>query len=158
MENASKALIIAGAILISILLIGLGVGVYQMASGTVKSANLGSQEAQAQNSQFEDLFGDRKTSADVKNIMTLVRNNNITGNTNAEQKEIHILYNGVETAPSKVAQAVKAGKTYWVNVENDNAYDEKTKEEKVTTSSAAYYNTGYLRVISIYEGEHKATE
>lgn len=154
MENASKALIIAGAILISILLIGLGVGVYQMAAGTSKSASLDTQAAQAQNSKFEDMFGPRKSSADVKNLMTLVRNNNITGNTNDEQVEIHVLYNGTEASPSKVAQSVKAGKTYWVDVENDNAWDGKGEEEAVTTESEAYYDTGYLRVISIYEGEH----
>ena len=39
MENASKALIIAGAILISILIIGLGVFIYQQAQSTVSKAN-----------------------------------------------------------------------------------------------------------------------
>ena len=43
MENASKALIIAGAILISILIIGLGVFIYQQAQSTVSKANLNSQ-------------------------------------------------------------------------------------------------------------------
>ncbi len=156
MENASKALIIAGAILISILLIGLGVGVYQMAAGTTKSANLDSKAAQAQNSQFEDLFGARKSAADVKNLMTLVRNNNITGNTKDEQVEIHVLYNGTESTPSGVSKLVKAGKTYWVNVENDNAWDGKGDDESITKDSEAYYDTGYLRVISIYEGEHES--
>ena len=40
MENASKALIIAGAILISILLIGLGVYVYTMAAGATQNVDL----------------------------------------------------------------------------------------------------------------------
>ena len=61
MENASKALIIAGAILISILIIGLGVFIYNQAANTVGKANLGSQEAQAQNQQFEAYFGDKKS-------------------------------------------------------------------------------------------------
>lgn len=40
MENASKALIIAGAILLSILIIGLGMFIYQQASGAMGNANL----------------------------------------------------------------------------------------------------------------------
>ena len=44
MENASKALIIAGAILLSIAIIGIGMAVFQMASGTISSANMSAQE------------------------------------------------------------------------------------------------------------------
>lgn len=40
MENASKALIIAGAILLSVLIISLGIMVYNNAKNTVGSANL----------------------------------------------------------------------------------------------------------------------
>ena len=47
MENASKALIIAGAILLSIAIIGIGMAVFQMASGTISSANMSAQEIEA---------------------------------------------------------------------------------------------------------------
>ena len=40
MENASKALIIAGAILLSILIISLGIMVFQNAKSTVGSADM----------------------------------------------------------------------------------------------------------------------
>jgi len=40
MENASKALIIAGAILLSILLIGLGMMVYSKAKGTLDDTGI----------------------------------------------------------------------------------------------------------------------
>ena len=40
MENASKALIIAGAILISIMIIGLGVAIFSKAKSNVNSQNL----------------------------------------------------------------------------------------------------------------------
>ena len=52
MENASKALIIAGAILISILLIGLGVYVYTMAQQATEGVGLDSEKAQTQNNKF----------------------------------------------------------------------------------------------------------
>ena len=38
MENASKALLIAGAILICILLIAIGMYIYNSAQGTIKTA------------------------------------------------------------------------------------------------------------------------
>ena len=62
MENASKALIIAGSILVSILIISLGIVIYQRSSSTVNKANLNSQEAMAQNSPFEAYFGSRVSS------------------------------------------------------------------------------------------------
>ena len=45
MENASKALIIAGAILVSILIIGLGMYLYTTASGVFDSNQLKEQQA-----------------------------------------------------------------------------------------------------------------
>ena len=57
MENASKALIIAGAILLSIAIIGIGMAVFQMASGTISSANMSAQEIEAYNSEFSKYEG-----------------------------------------------------------------------------------------------------
>ena len=66
MENASKALIIAGAILISILIIGLGVYFYNMAASAGKRASLDSQAAEAHNQQFTSYFGERQSATDVQ--------------------------------------------------------------------------------------------
>ena len=40
MENASKALIIAGAILLAILIITLGIVIYQQASGVINNSSM----------------------------------------------------------------------------------------------------------------------
>ena len=45
MENASKALIIAGAIILSILIIALGMYIYQQASGAAQGTNLDPQKS-----------------------------------------------------------------------------------------------------------------
>ena len=90
MENASKALIIAGAILISILIISFGVLVYNQAQGTVSRANLNSQEAQTQNGQFESYFGTDVTANDVKQLLSLVRTNNLTATRSGESKVIGV--------------------------------------------------------------------
>ena len=95
MENASKALIIAGAILISILIISLGVLVYNQASSTVNKANLNSQEAQAQNSKFESYFGTDVTATEVKNLLSEVRTNNLTASRNEESATIGVFFASV---------------------------------------------------------------
>ncbi len=153
MENASKALIIAGAILISILIIGLGVFIYGQASSTVKKANLNSQEAQAQNQQFETYFGDKKSSTEVKALMSLIRTNNITSSTNGETKTIYVLYGATAssaTTPAVVSTSVSAGKTYNVSVENDNSSDDQTAST-IKTGAAAYYTSGYIKIIKVVQ-------
>lgn len=72
MENASKALIIAGAILLSILIISLGIMVYNNAKNTVGSANLSKQEIQTFNSQWENYDGSNKSASEVKSMIQAV--------------------------------------------------------------------------------------
>lgn len=75
MENASKALIIAGAILLSILIIGLGMSVYNSASSQLGGAKLDAQELQAHNSQFLAYEGQQK-GAQVNALITAIKSNN----------------------------------------------------------------------------------
>lgn len=76
MENASKALIIAGAILLSIAIIGIGMFVYNSVSETISSsADMTEQEVNAYNSEFLNYEGIRNGSQ-VKQLCTLVRNHN----------------------------------------------------------------------------------
>lgn len=72
MENASKALIIAGAILLSILIISLGIMVYSNAKNTVGNANLNKQEIETFNSQWETYQGQNKTASEVKTMIRAV--------------------------------------------------------------------------------------
>ena len=53
MENASKALIIAGAILLAILIIGLAVFIYNQASNTVSETGMDQVAVRQFNAQFE---------------------------------------------------------------------------------------------------------
>ena len=55
MENATKALLIAAAVLVAILIISLGLVVYNMASETVDNAgNLDEYQIQQFNEKFTD--------------------------------------------------------------------------------------------------------
>ena len=75
MENASKALIIAGAILLSIAIIGIGMYVYQMASSTIGSANMSAQEVAAYNAEF-DRYEGTQTGTTVRALCDAVRQHN----------------------------------------------------------------------------------
>lgn len=72
MENASKALLIAGAILLSILIISLGLMAYQGAKNTVGSSNLSKQEIESFNSQWESYQGSNKTASEVRSLYSAV--------------------------------------------------------------------------------------
>ena len=76
MENASKALIIAGAILLSILIISLGIMVFQNARKTVGGANLDATQIEAFNSKWEQFSGKNKTSAEVQSLFSAAIANN----------------------------------------------------------------------------------
>ena len=72
MENASKALIIAGAILLSILIISLGLVVYNQAKDTVGSVNLSQQEIDAFNSKFTPYEGNNLPGTKVNSLLQQV--------------------------------------------------------------------------------------
>ena len=72
MENASKALLIAGAILLAILIISLGIMVYNNAKNTVGNASLNKQEIEAFNSQWQAYVGENKTASEVYSMMSAV--------------------------------------------------------------------------------------
>ena len=87
MENASKALIIAGAILLSILIIALGMRVYNSANAAVAGADLSDTEVQAFIAKFESYDGPQKGSS-VRALISAV--NNI--NTNNPDRSILLVY------------------------------------------------------------------
>ena len=65
MENATKALLIAAAVLIAILIISLGLVVYNTSAETVNSANLSQQEVQSANEKFARYNGEIKRGSEV---------------------------------------------------------------------------------------------
>ena len=77
MENASKALIIAGAILLAILIIGLGVFIYNQASNAIGNTGMDQLAIQQFNGQFESYEG-RKSGSQVKQLLKTVISNNFT--------------------------------------------------------------------------------
>jgi len=72
MENASKALIIAGAILLAILLISFGIMVFTQAQNSVNDDGLKQEAAQTFNTKLLGYSGKNRTAADVKAVASLV--------------------------------------------------------------------------------------
>ena len=90
MENATKALIIAGAILISILIIALGVMIYNNASGTVDSANMSDTEIQAFNSKLTQYMSDNMSSTEVESLIKTVQASNETEYASGSGRYVYI--------------------------------------------------------------------
>ena len=77
MENASKALIIAGAILLAIAIIGVGMYVFNNASDSVEESDLSEEEVIAYNGDFDPYAGEVR-GASVKTLVDTVNNHNLT--------------------------------------------------------------------------------
>ena len=76
MENATKALIIAGAILISIVIISLGIMVVNNARQQVSKGKLTKEEISAFNQQWESYCGENVSAGDVRNMVSAVITSN----------------------------------------------------------------------------------
>lgn len=116
MENASKALIIAGAILLAILIISLGIMIYNQASGVVNNNAMTEVEVTSFNQKFEQYLGDQVRGANVNSLVNAVNANNTSVDDSSKQVEL----TGA-TATSANAKTYKkdfaTGKTYKVEVE-----------------------------------------
>ena len=77
MENATKALLIAAAVLVAILIISLGLVVYNMAAETIDSVNFSGQEVQAFNDKFMRYNGQSLRGSEVNAMVKTVLNNNM---------------------------------------------------------------------------------
>ena len=76
MENASKALIIAGAILLSILIIAIGIFIFNGANSTITGSmtSMSTQEIEAFNNQFISYGGEQSGSNVKKLVERLIAN------------------------------------------------------------------------------------
>ena len=117
MENASKALIIAGAILLSILIIGLGMFIYDQASGAAKGINMDAQKV---------------TGTQAKALFNLIKNHNNSKGEDASMK-VYLTIDGNDYAEGSTYDAssletqnplipsntLKAGNSYNVTFATD---------------------------------------
>lgn len=112
MENASKALLIAGAILIVILLIAVGMMVYRGAQGSIQKAigSMSSTEKDIHNSQFEPFVGTKVSGSNVRSLLSKMITNN------SDDNNVQVKLNGIGTDPNAVMEQITtaASATYKV--------------------------------------------
>lgn len=137
MENASKALIIAGAILLSILLISLGIYIFQQANGVISGSGMTKAEISAFNQQFTKYEGDKKAGSEIRALVQEVLANN-KGEDASDETQIEII-------DGKNAVALKTTDTkptYNTNFKN-------TKYYKVEVTD--YQTSGRVKSITVTE-------
>ena len=113
MENASKALIIAGAILLSILIIALGMRIYNSSTSSAANADLSATEITSFNSTFEAYEGKQKGTA-VRTLITAVKSSN------DKNKDRLISINGAE---SEYATATYNSFSDQTNIKSNKTYN-----------------------------------
>lgn len=116
MENASKALIIAGAILLAIIIISLGIMVVNNARSQIGGANLSKQEIEAFNSQWDAYCGDKKSASDVRSLCSAVISNNAVEQSNGSERYITVSGAGItiNTTGTPTVPALSNAKSYTV--------------------------------------------
>lgn len=137
MENASKALIIAGAILISILLISVGILVMQSTGGVQQQMESGmdATELQTYNAQFSNYSGNGRSASQVKSLYERVIASNAKNS-----YQIKMTINGEAVNATAIANLSTRDK-FTIVVEDtagDGAYDTIT----VTTNAATGTTSG----------------
>lgn len=75
MENASKALIIAGSILVAIMIVAMGVTIFNKARGSADTTSLDSAEITMFNQKFERFAGDSQSGSNVKSLISFAISN-----------------------------------------------------------------------------------
>ncbi len=150
MENASKALIIAGAILISILIVGLGVIIYNNVSGIAQSGTLDAQEIQAHNSPFEGYFGNNVSGSNVRALLTQVSANNNSAAADDNQLGNYIFVTGDLGSGEKILTSsdIKTGKTYNVSIKSDAQSDTWTSGV-LGDADEGYWKNGFIKTIVV---------
>ena len=107
MENASKALIIAGAILLAIIIISLGIMVVNNARSQIGGANLSKQEIEAFNSQWDAYCGEKKSASDVRSLCSAAISNNAVEESNGSARYITVTGKSIDIAGKTASSAAK---------------------------------------------------
>lgn len=88
MENATKALLIAAAVLVAILIISLGLVVYNSSAETVNQANMSQQEVQSANEKFTRYNGQNKRGSEVNAMLNTVLSANRDAEAAGEENKV----------------------------------------------------------------------
>ncbi len=161
MENASKALIIAGAILLSILIIAIGMFIYNSAQSTINDSitSFSTQEIEAFNNNFESYKGN-STGSNVSSMLTRLIAN---AKTYADEptKIPCVQFDKVTAAGSDSAEATpaEAGEGQQEYINKLAGVKNKVENKHMYTVTLSYQANGLIDYISVgYDGEIEGSE
>lgn len=146
MENASKALIIAGAILLAILIISLGIMIFNRAQDTAQGSGMSQQQITAFNAKYSKYIGDRVPGSSVRALLQEVIANNGDESNDTVESKMKITSDsgvGVSIDPTKADPAATA-------VENGAGF--KSGSISSIKSNATY------KITATYGSDGKITE
>lgn len=136
MENASKALIIAGAILLSILLISLGIVIFNQAKDVVSGSGMTQAEQQSFNAKFTQYQGTQKGSAIRSMVQEVMANNNSDEASDETRVAINVTNRGIAVDGDGNATLVSLAPT----ADASPAYGTDFKNTKTYTVTPKYKN------------------
>ena len=157
MENASKALIIAGAILIAILLISVGIVVMNSVNKPVSEVSKegNSQAVQMFNSKIQLYGGNNKTAQELKSLCMVVQSSNTADPSHQILLRYKVNTTAYETkSASEVISLLNDGNTYNIIIhytkefKNNSFYDDQATALNLT-SAGIKTEIGYISVINI---------
>ena len=139
MENASKALIIAGAILLAILIISLGIMIYNQASGVVNNNAMSEVDISSFNQKFMQYTGTNVRGSQVNALLSQISSNNITYQDDTSRQVTLTVTSGTTWNGTAPQGTLSDGKSY------DKASTGATYKVDYTTDS----KTGLIDTITI---------
>ena len=144
MENATKALMIAGAVLIAILIIGVGMMIYNSAQGSIEGATsqVAQQEVEMFNSGFAQYEG-KRSGSQVKALISSVLNNNNKYGENGDN------------VPEKVVKVTGEGKTDATSSADLSSIRASVVAGKQYNIALTYNDFGYVSTITITDLSEK---
>jgi len=139
MDNASKALIIAGAVLIAVMLVSVGVMIYQNSIGLVQNqmSNIDSLDAVAFNATFTQYCGTNKNAQNAKTLIEKITQSN----TFSTEREIQIIVVDESGTEQDGRQSAFATTTMPTNQADKKVDDNNAKQ--VYTAKNARWNIFY---------------
>ncbi len=135
MENASKALIIAGAILIAIVLITFGVIILNQGSEVVKSSSMTETEIATFNAKFTTFEGKKVRGSKVNSLINTVIQSNLSQDDEAKKVQVGKTATGFD----------------YVKKDQTSAGDTKIDTGKIYSVECKYSNSGLVNQIIVKE-------
>ena len=120
MENATKALLIAAAVLIAILIISFALIIYNMASETAGNVNLSEAEATQFNSKFTAYEGTNVSGAEINAMLTAVLTHNQLETKNGTNRHVTVQGNVTLTSTATSVSKVPTSNYYRVRCDFNN--------------------------------------